>query len=125
MRYRDSNGHLWDTSDGPVPTEYRSWRIDPHKQADGYVYAFAPDYDGLTPWHTVCGKNYEELRAEIDCAIAEHCGEGPAREARFHDALTRISTLRPAGDVNTARNTRLLVQQMERIALDALADKSA
>jgi hypothetical protein len=39
-------------------------------------------------------------------------------------ALTRISTLRPAGDAATATNARALVQQMEQIALQALRTPS-
>lgn len=37
------------------------------------------------------------------------------------EALERIGRLRPAGDLATAKNTRALVQQMEGIALSALA----
>lgn len=35
-------------------------------------------------------------------------------------ALKRIAWLRPAGDINTAKNTRALVKQIERIALAAI-----
>lgn len=41
-------------------------------------------------------------------------------EQIMRDALQRIAWLRPAGDAQAARNTRQLVEQMERIALEAL-----
>lgn len=44
----------------------------------------------------------------------------PTEAARLRAALKRIAYLRPAGDVETAKNTRALVEQIERIALEAL-----
>ena len=41
------------------------------------------------------------------------------------EALEKIAFLRPAGDIDTARNTRGLVEQMERIALTAIAQAKA
>ena len=44
-----------------------------------------------------------------------------ARIERLEAALREIAHLRPAGDVNTAKNTRGLVEQMECLALAALS----
>jgi hypothetical protein len=41
----------------------------------------------------------------------------------LREAMGRILRLRPAGDIDTAKNTRSLVEQMERIAANALEDK--
>lgn len=35
-------------------------------------------------------------------------------------ALRLIAYMRPAGDINTAKNVRRLIERMERIAIDAL-----
>lgn len=39
----------------------------------------------------------------------------------FYAALTRIAWLRPAGDVEAAKNARALVEEIEKIALAALS----
>ena len=62
-----------------------------------------------------CREAASELRAQ-SVQIAKLQADGD----KLADALARISTLRPAGDVATAKNTRQLVQQMETIALSAL-----
>ncbi len=43
----------------------------------------------------------------------------------YRDALEQISRLRPAGDVETCKNPRKLVEQMETIALAAIATQPA
>lgn len=57
----------------------------------------------------------------MDKYIAAHRTAANADVDRLVSALRRISTMRPAGDVATATNTRSLVQQMESISLNALA----
>jgi len=42
------------------------------------------------------------------------------RKIELVEALRRIATLRPVGDVDTCKNPRKLVEQMERIAIEAL-----
>lgn len=42
------------------------------------------------------------------------------RARALSDALERISQLRPSGDVERCKEPRKLVEQMERIALQAL-----
>lgn len=41
------------------------------------------------------------------------------------EALTAIAHLRPAGDIDTAKNTRALVKQMETLALAALEGRTS
>ena len=41
------------------------------------------------------------------------------------DALGRIAHLRPVGDVNTCKQPKVLVEMMEKIALQALAKARA
>lgn len=48
-------------------------------------------------------------------------GEGGDRRVEtLLTALRRIAFLRPGGDIDTAKGTRKLVEQMERIALNAI-----
>jgi hypothetical protein len=46
-------------------------------------------------------------------------------EIVYRIALERIATLRPAGDIDTAKGTRALVKEMETTALAAIATVSA
>lgn len=42
------------------------------------------------------------------------------RKVELVEALRKIATLRPVGDVDTCKSPRKLVEQMERIAIAAL-----
>jgi hypothetical protein len=53
------------------PIIYRGWEIDRYRQPDKCYYAYAPDYDGLTEWHTQCAPALHELCDQIDEVIAE------------------------------------------------------
>jgi hypothetical protein len=64
---------------------YRGWEIDPYRQPDECFYAYAPDYDGLTPSDTQLAPTLCELCDMIDdemerrdsdaAAIAAPCGD--------------------------------------------------
>jgi hypothetical protein len=51
------------------PIIYRGWEIDRYRQPDKCYYAYAPDYDGRTEWHTQCAPTLRELCDDIDDAI--------------------------------------------------------
>ena len=63
-------------------------------------------------------------KRDADRAEAAAVLQSQAAEiARLRGALKMIAFLRPCGDVATAPNTRALVQRIECIALEALAQQ--
>jgi DNA polymerase III epsilon subunit-like protein len=50
---------------------YRGWEIDRYRKPDRCFYAYAPDYDGLTPSDTQCAPTLHELCDSIDDVISE------------------------------------------------------
>ena len=77
-----------------------------------------PPIDAL---HSIAERKQSTPIIEANAAYIVHAANNYPKAQALADALRRISTLRPAGDVATAKNTRQLVQQMEAIALSALA----
>lgn len=68
-----------------------------------------------------CSPGGEKNRNAANAAYIVHAANNYPKAQALADALRRITVLRPAGDVATAANARQLVQQMEAIALSALA----
>ena len=89
--------------------------------------------------HQVCGRNGRTIREympdQVEMAYADcrklQAGFTKAEKALsdaapyLYEALQAIAHLRPGGDVNTCSAPRRLVEQMERLALNALAKVTA
>jgi len=94
-----------------TPGEWRCARCEEVLQPHSVTYNETHDGD--------CGGPvfFEDETPELDRLRAEN--------AAMRLALEQITVLRPAGDINTATNIRKLVEQMERIAINARTALSA
>lgn len=64
--------------------------------------------------------NHVDFRLQAKIRAENALEENSSEVTDLRAALLQIARLRPAGDISTAKNTRLLVEQMEQIALKAV-----
>jgi hypothetical protein len=120
---KDEARDLWDTA-------YTAYIQGCHDAATEAVRTFLATRDA--------GRDAEvaELRKAADCArislrnsgydnewtrnLSAALDEANAREDRMRAALKEIALLRPHGDINTCKQPRMLVENMEWIALKTL-----